>query len=113
MSRGIGPAALVAVVVLLAAVPAAAQIDPEPRLNLELGVEGPLKGDGPLSGYAFLLWNRPHLLDEDLYLRAVFAPTFLMSELVLDRWPAEGHAVGRGRWPAGSSRTTSRSSATA
>ena len=95
MPRGIKPAALV-IVLLLAAAPAAAQIDPEPRLNLELGVEGPLKGDGPLSGYAFLLWNRPHFLDEDLYLRVLLAPTFLMSELVLDRWPTEGHAVGVG-----------------
>jgi hypothetical protein len=83
-------------VLLLTAVPAAAQIDPEPRLNLELGVEGPLKGDGPLSGYAFLLWNRPHFVEEDLYLRVLLAPTFLMSELVLDRWPTDGHAVGVG-----------------
>ena len=95
MPRGIQPAALVAVL-LLTAVPAAAQIDPEPRLNLELGVEGPLKGDGPLSGYAFLLWNRPHFMEEDLYLRVLLAPTFLMSELVFDRWPTEGHAVGVG-----------------
>jgi hypothetical protein len=81
---------------LLAAGPATAQIDPEPRLNLELGVEAPLRGAGFVSGYAFVLWNRPKLLDEDLYLRMVFAPTFLMSELVLDKWPAEGHAVGLG-----------------
>jgi hypothetical protein len=75
---------------------AAAQIDPEPRTNLELGVEGPLRGDGNSSGYAFLLWNRPHFLEEDLYLRIVFAPTYLTGELVRDRWPADGHAVGLG-----------------
>jgi hypothetical protein len=96
VSRGIGAAALVAVVVVLVAVPVAAQIDPEPRLNLQMGVEGPLKGNGILSGYAFVLWNRPHFLDRDLYLRTVFAPTFLISELVFDRWPAEGHAIGVG-----------------
>jgi hypothetical protein len=95
VSPAVGRAALV-LLVLLAAGPALAQIDPEPRLNLELGVEAPLRGEGFVSGYAFVLWNRPKLLDEDLYLRMVFAPTFLMSELVFDRWPAEGHAVGLG-----------------
>jgi hypothetical protein len=73
-----------------------AQIDPEPRRNLELGVEGPLKGNGPISGYGFFLWNQPHFIDEDWYLRVVFAPTFLISDLVRDRWPAPGHAVGVG-----------------
>jgi hypothetical protein len=87
---------VVLLVAALLAGPAAAQIDPEPRLNLEVGLEAPLRGDGPLSGYAFLLWNRPRLFDEALYLRTVFAPTFLTSELVLDRWPADGHAVGLG-----------------
>src|SRR5262245_30148808 len=81
---------------LLVVGPAAAQIDPEPRLNLELGVEGPLRGNGPISGYGFLLWNRPHFLDEDLYFRTIVAPTFVISELVVDRWPTEGHAVGVG-----------------
>jgi hypothetical protein len=75
---------------------AAAQVDPEPRANLELGVEGPLRGDGPLSGYAFFLWNRPHFVEEDWYLRVILAPTFVTSELVVDRWPADGHALGFG-----------------
>jgi hypothetical protein len=73
-----------------------AQIDPEPRANLELGIEGPLRGDGATSGYAFFLWNRPHFLDEDRYFRLIVAPTYLMSELVQDRWPAPGHALGVG-----------------
>jgi hypothetical protein len=85
------------VAALLGAAPAAlAQIDPERRANLEVGVEGPLRGDGPLSGYAFFLWNRPHFVEEDWYLRVILAPTFVLSELVVDRWPAEGHAVGGG-----------------
>jgi hypothetical protein len=73
-----------------------AQIDPEPRRNLELGVEGPLHGDGSTSGYAFFLWNRPHFIEEDWYWRIVVAPTYLLSELVRDRWPGPGHAVGLG-----------------
>jgi hypothetical protein len=75
---------------------ATAQIDPDPRTNLELGAEGPLRGDGNSTGYAFLLWNRPHFLEEDLYLRIVFAPAYLTGELVRDRWPADGHAFGLG-----------------
>ncbi len=82
--------------VLATAAPAFAQIDPEPRANLELGLEGPLRGKGNASGYAFFLWNRPHFLEEDWYLRVILAPTYLTSELVLDRWPAEGHAIGLG-----------------
>ncbi len=49
-----------------------------------------------MSGYGFLLWNRPHVLHEDLYWRVVVAPTFLTSELVRDRWPKSGHAIGVG-----------------
>jgi hypothetical protein len=76
---------------------AEAQIDPEPRANLELGTETELRGDGPFSGYAFFLWNRPRLLDdENLYLRVVAAPTYVRSELVRDRWPGPGHAIGIG-----------------
>src|SRR5262249_2376160 len=95
MPRGPVAALLLGALLGLAA-PAAAQIDPEPRANLELGVEGPLRGNGPVSGYAFFLWNRPHFLEEDLYLRLIVAPTYLTSELVRDRWPADGHAVGIG-----------------
>ena len=73
-----------------------AQIDPEPRANLELGLEGPLRGNGPTSGYAFFLWNRPHFIEEDWYWRVVVAPTYLQSDLVRDRWPGPGHAVGLG-----------------
>ncbi len=89
-------AALVAGGLLGLATVAAAQVDPEPRANLELGAEAPLRGTGGVSGYAFFLWNRPHLLNEDLYWRLVVAPTFVMSELVRDGWPAAGHALGVG-----------------
>ncbi|HEV8676030.1 MAG TPA: hypothetical protein VGX21_18495 [Methylomirabilota bacterium] len=86
----------VAAAILAWAGTAAAQVDPEPRANLELGVEGPLRGDGPISGYGFFLWNRPHFLDDDWYLRVILAPTYLTSELVFDNMPAPGHAIGVG-----------------
>jgi len=84
------------VLLLGLAAPAWAQIDPEPRANLELGVEGPLRGDGPISGYFFLLWNRPHFLRDDLYLRVVTAPVFVTTELARENWPGPNQAVGVG-----------------
>ncbi len=86
---------LSAVLLLLTAFAAIAfaQIDPEPRANLELGFEGPLRGNGPVSGYGFFLWNRPHFLDQDLYVRAVVSP-YIFLEAVRDNWPGKGQAVG-------------------
>lgn len=88
--------ALLAIALVTGLAPASAQVDPEPRANLELGVEGPLRGHGAVSGYGFFLWNRPHFLDEDYYLRVIVAPTYARSEWVIDRWPAPGHAIGFG-----------------
>jgi hypothetical protein len=88
--------ALVVLVPLLAAAPAWAQPDPEPRAYLEVGTEVPLKGNAPLNGYAFFLWNRPNFPEPDQYLRVVIAPTYLLSELVLDHWPFGRHAVSIG-----------------
>jgi len=88
--------ALVVTALLTLALPAGADHDPEPRANIELGLEGPLRGAGPVSGYGFFLWNRPHFIEEHWYLRVIVAPVYLTSELIRDHWPAEGHAVGVG-----------------
>ncbi len=95
-ARRLGIAALVLAGCLGQAASAAAQADPQRRANLEIGAEGPLRGDGPLAGYAFFLLNRPHFIDDDFYLRVIFAPTYFMADLVRDRWPADGHALGIG-----------------
>ena len=76
--------------------PAFAQPDPEPRAYLEVGTEVPLKGNAPINGYAFFLWNRPHYPNPDQYLRVVVAPTYLLTELVQDHWPFGRHAVSIG-----------------
>jgi hypothetical protein len=81
---------------LLSAGPAAAQADPEPRRNLEVGTELPLKGNAPINGYAFYLWNRPNYPEPDQYLRVVVAPTYLLTEFVQDHWPFGRHAVSIG-----------------
>jgi hypothetical protein len=73
-----------------------AQPDPEPRAYLEVGTEVPLKGNAPINGYAFFLWNRPHFPDQDQYLRVVVAPTYILTELVQDHWPFGRHAVSVG-----------------
>ncbi len=93
--RGIVPLTAYLFFLFLAVIPrtASAQVDPEPRTNIELGFEGPLRGNGPLSGYSFLLWNRPHFHDKDLYLRVALSP-YIQSELIRDNWPVDGHAVG-------------------
>ena len=72
---------------------AAAEIDPFPRANLEVGVAAPMRGNGPLGGYGLFLWNQPHFKDEDLYLLTILSP-YLYGEVIRDKWPAEGHAVG-------------------
>jgi hypothetical protein len=76
--------------------PAFAQPDPEPRAYLEVGTEVPLKGNAPINGYAFFLWNRPHFPNPDQYLRVVVAPTYLLTEFVQDHWPFGRHAVSIG-----------------
>ncbi len=81
---------------VLAAAPAHAQRDPEPRAYLEVGTEIPLKGNAPLNGYAFFLWNRPNYPEPDQYLRVVVAPTYLLTEFLQDHWPYGRHAVGVG-----------------
>ncbi len=94
-SGGLLPALLVGGLLGLAPV-VSAQVDTEPRTYLEMGAEGPLRGNGGVSGYAILLLNRPHFLADDLYGRLVIAPTYINSELALDGWPAAGHAIGVG-----------------
>lgn len=71
-------------------------IDAESRAYIEGGVETPLRGNGPLTGYGYFFYSRPHFLDEDLYLRLVIPPGYLISELILDHWPSQNSAVGVG-----------------
>jgi hypothetical protein len=71
-------------------------MDAESRTYLEGGVETPLRGNGPWTGYGYLFVTRPHFLDEDLYARLVIAPGYLTSELIHDHWPSRNSAVGIG-----------------
>ena len=71
-------------------------MDAESRTFLEGGIETPLRGNGPLTGYGYLFYTRPHFLDEDLYLRLVIPPGYFISELIRDHWPSHNSAVGVG-----------------
>ena len=55
-----------------------------------------MKGNAPINGYAFYLWNRPNYPEPDQYLRVVVAPTYLLTEFVQDHWPFGRHAVSIG-----------------
>jgi hypothetical protein len=71
-------------------------MDAESRTLFEAGAETPLRGNGPLTGYGYLFFTRPHFLYQDLYLRLVIPPGYLISELILDHWPSQNSAIGIG-----------------
>ena len=71
-------------------------MDDETRLQLQGGVETPLRGNGPWTGYGYLFYTRPHFLAEDLYLRLVIPPGYLISELIYNKWPSQHSAFGVG-----------------
>ena len=71
-------------------------MDAETRTYLQAGGETPMRGNGPLTGYAYLFATRPHFLHEDLYLRLVVAPGYFISELSRDHWPTRNSALGFG-----------------
>jgi hypothetical protein len=71
-------------------------IDAESRTYFEAGAEAPVRGNGPLTGYPYLLLTRPHFLDQDLYLRMAVAPVYVTAELIRDHWPFSAGAIGVG-----------------
>jgi hypothetical protein len=71
-------------------------IDDESRTWVQGGAEAPLRGNGPLTGYAYLFLTRPHFLEEHLYLRALIAPVYATGEVVRDHWPTTHSALGFG-----------------
>src|SRR5215468_6784755 len=58
-----------------------AQLDPEPRQLLHLGVNQPLHNDGPQAHYLFYYWNMPNVFTTNQVLRVIIAPTYLDGEL--------------------------------
>jgi hypothetical protein len=58
-----------------------AQLDPEPRQLLHIGVNQSLHNDGPQAHYLFYYWNTPDFPSTNQTLRLVIAPTYLDGEL--------------------------------
>jgi len=71
-------------------------MDDASRTRFEAGVETPVRGNGPLTGYAYLFLTRPHFLEENLYLRALIAPVYATGEVIRDHWPTTHSALGGG-----------------
>lgn len=95
-SRLSGSAAALLFVLFIAPLAARGQIDPVKRTYLEAGLSSPVHTGGPVTGYSFLLWNRPHFRAPNNYARVVVAPTYLQGEWIRDNWPAHGQALGIG-----------------
>src|SRR5262249_59974240 len=75
---------------------ASAQLDPEPRQLLHIGVNQSLHDDGPQAHYLFLYWNTPDFPSTNQILRVVAAPTYLDSELGFKNLLGENTDLGLG-----------------
>jgi hypothetical protein len=73
-----------------------AQLDPEPRQLLHLGVNQSLHNDGPQAHYLFYYWNTPDFPSTNQVLRLVIAPTYLDGELGLKRALGQHTDLGLG-----------------
>jgi hypothetical protein len=78
-----------------------AQIDPEARELLHLGINQSLHEDGPPARYLFYYWNIPDFPSTDQVLRLVIAPTYLDSELGLKGVLGENTDLGLGVYGGG------------
>jgi hypothetical protein len=83
---------------LLAAMarPATAQVDPERRQLLQLGVNQAVDGRGPLAAYVYYYLNQPHFLAPRPTLRLVVAPGYVDSEVGLPQALGERTHLGIG-----------------
>jgi len=73
-----------------------AQLDPEPRQLLHLGVTQSLHEDGPQARYLFYYWNKPDFPSTNQVLRLVLAPTYVDGELGLKGVLGENTDLGLG-----------------
>ncbi len=78
-----------------------AQIDPEPRQLLHLGVTQPLHDNGPQARYLFYYWNMPNVPKTNQVLRLVLAPTYLDGELGLKGALGQNTDLGLGLFGGG------------
>lgn len=77
--RKFGVVALALAGLMLARI-APAQIDPEKRELIQMGVDRSLEGAAPLEGYAYYYLNEPNFFRTNITLRLAVAPVYLDSE---------------------------------
>lgn len=80
VSRPRTAAALLFALIVCAA-PGGAQVDPERRRLLHLGLDRPMSGSGPAGAYVFFYSNEPQFLRKNMNLRMVLAPVYIDGEL--------------------------------
>jgi hypothetical protein len=76
--------------------PGYAQIDPEERKLLQLGINQSLHNDGPPAAYAFYYWNQPGVPATNMTLRLAIAPVYLDGELGFKGLLGENTDLGMG-----------------
>ncbi|PIR19489.1 MAG: hypothetical protein COV48_01700 [Elusimicrobia bacterium CG11_big_fil_rev_8_21_14_0_20_64_6] len=87
---------LLVLLLCAAARPAVAQIDPERRQLLQLGLNQAIDGRGPLAAYAYYYLNSPHFFAPKRTLRLVVAPGYADSELGFEKALGENTDFGVG-----------------
>jgi hypothetical protein len=100
-SWGIQKGGLYGCMALVAASTATAQIDPEPRQLLHIGVNQSLHDDGPQAHYLFYYWNMPNIPSTNQTLRLVIAPTYLDGEFGLKDFLGENTDLAFGMFGGG------------
>jgi hypothetical protein len=67
--------------VLLTALNALGQVDPDKRELIEFGMNSAVVGASPLAAYGYYYLNEPNFLETNVTLRLALAPVYLDSEL--------------------------------
>jgi hypothetical protein len=78
-----------------------AQLDPEPRQLLHLGINQSVHDDGPQAHYLFYYWNMPNVPSTNQVLRLVIAPTYMDGELGLKGVLGQNTDLGLGLFGGG------------
>jgi hypothetical protein len=74
---------LMAVTVILAALDASAQVDPDKRELVQVGFSQAIQGASPVAAYGYYYLNEPNFYKTNLTLRVAIAPVYLDSEVGL------------------------------
>lgn len=80
---------------------AQAQLDPEARQILHIGINQPLRDDGPQAHYLFYYWNMPDKPATNRVVRLIVAPTYLDGEFGIKNALGQNTDLGLGLFGGG------------